>query len=161
MDEGIVGLPLSKARAHPTAGGVQTAVPIRLHAGIGYREIKCIASRLGEVPELPIPARTITTEDGAVEDYLDGTFVAETPKIDKDLRTMVYTVQCRWRYLRSQPAMYELSQGNGSTQFLTRYLQMGSSPIDRTNPDTNLVRMGKLFGNPDKIYKTSAPAVLS
>lgn len=132
LSSGNVMLPLSRPRYVSSAGGVQSAVIVPLHAGLAKRTITMVASRLGNWPQVPAPSASITTT-GFRQTFLEGSIIPEAPQITKDGQGMIYKAQIRWVY-----GLSRLPQAGDR-------LQVGSSPIDRTKPADNALPIDGFF----------------
>ena len=134
---GNIQLPLSKQRSVSlgSPGGASCTV-VKLHAGLGQRVITMVATRLGKCPQVPEPVASLTT-GSIVETYLDGVAVHDVPKLTKDGKSFIYSTQIKWVY-----ALSRLPSTASSDSF-----RMASSPMDRTTPAQNAVRLADYFSS--------------
>lgn len=148
INSGKVQLPLSKARTGVSSGlPPQTCTVIKLHAGLAQRVITMVATREGDWPKVPAPQATVQNGD-IVETYLDGEILPNTPKLLKDGKSFVYSMQIRWVY-----AMSRLPNQSGDKLFAA------SNPMDRTTPARNQVALSNYFdyGNIEYASSGSGP----
>jgi hypothetical protein len=161
-NEGIVFVPLSKARDVNNQSGStgdikpkQTAVAIRLHAGVSHRVYSVTAERVGKWPEIPEPMRTIVRNSGfvaessgdpepdpyeIVETLLKKEVITETPTLMNDQNSRLFTLHCRWTYGLSRPWGGNSDQGGWDNDFLP----VGESPIDRATIAVNKLKLRRL-----------------
>lgn len=115
---GKILLPLSKSREkifqssgspspeNPRLAGKQTAVAVKLHAGMAKRVYSVTASRIGNHPDLPLPEAVIQRAfiSGSVgnvmntEHLLQAEFVKDGCTLMPDGCTKLYSVHVRWTY---------------------------------------------------------------
>ena len=133
---GKIQLPLSKARLYPGGSaysgvGLQTAVVVKLHAGMAQRVYKVIATRQGQWPKVPAPLLQYASSGNPVEELIDQQIISETPKLDSDHTTMQYSIQVQWVYALSRPPDYGFEAGGPGA------LKVGASPICMATPANN------------------------
>jgi hypothetical protein len=176
---GVVMLPLSKARdsvgslafVQPTDSGSEpvisttakdTAVSVRLHAPMSYREYTVIATRQGDWPKVPQPKQSILSPTGGSETLLTQETVAMTPKPGPDDNTMIYGIECRWRYAMSRPPGYAsqfqgepLSLPNASGSSGDRsVIEVGANPMYRATPGDNQLPLAGFYDQTNGQYTT-------
>jgi len=174
---GVVMLPLSKARlsvgslgfVQPTESGSEptisttakdTAVAVRLHAPMAYRDYTVVATRQGDWPKVPLPKQSINTSTGGVETLLSQETVAMTPKPGPDDRTLIYGIECRWRYAMSRPPGYA-SQFGGDTLSMPSasgtsgdrsVIEVGANPMYRSSPINNQLPLAGFYDQSGASY---------
>lgn len=145
-NEGLRHYPLSKARSSQyTTGVLETSTVVRLHAPICKRVIEVVATRQGAAPKIPLPKSTRmsqTAGNAIVERLLESKVIGKTPYTDTDNSTMVYGLQHRLVYSMSRPIGYQQVDGESS---LSDYLELGSSPIDKTTKENNALALGAVY----------------
>jgi hypothetical protein len=190
---GVVMVPLSKARTSsiltmfggpPDGSGVSTpedppsdealkpkdtSVAVRLHAPTAYRDYTVVATREGEWPKVPQPSQTTQTATGGTETLLSQEVVAMTPKPGPDDRTLIYGVECRWRYAMSRPPGYgHYFQGKplqtpwptiaipsvSGTGFDKSVIELGANPMYRATPNDTQLPLAGFYDRANAQYTT-------
>jgi hypothetical protein len=103
---GKLMLPLSKSRDRIAgageASGMQSAVKIKLHAGIAKRVYSLVVTREGDFPDLPKPEeliqRTVSSTAINSEHLLNTELLKDGCELMPDGCTKLYTVHLRWTY---------------------------------------------------------------
>lgn len=159
-DEGMVFMPLSGVRDAPSPpggsgsggsdlypAGKQSAVALRLHAGIAKRIYSVTAKRIGKHAVLPEPRVSFRSPNLYQEILLKQQIVSDTPVLHSDGYNLVYTVHLRYEYGLSFPFGRFDEQGYvGPPYFET--LPVGSSQLNRTEAETAVMPIA----GPDRVY---------
>jgi len=104
---GKLVLPLSKMRTAgngSATGYAETVAFIPIHAGIQARTFTMVATRQGAWPKVPAPKEVINNSSRGYQEHLiRAEILPNAPHVATDGRTIEYTVQVKWTYVRSKP----------------------------------------------------------
>jgi len=114
-NEGTMVFPLSKPRpvsAYYSGGGGgggpvpnETVSVIPIHAGVQTRTLRICCQRIGAWPKIPAPLPVIAA-NGVVETLMKQSVIPESPKPDKDGKTLSYVVHCEYKYAANRVGEY-------------------------------------------------------
>jgi hypothetical protein len=106
-NEGTMVFPLSKPRpvsSYYSGGGSgggpvpnETVSVVPIHAGVQTRTLRILCQRIGAWPKIPAPLPVIAA-NGVVETLMKQSVIPESPKPDKDGKTLSYVVHCEYKY---------------------------------------------------------------
>lgn len=120
-DVGMLHLPLSKPRNRATSA----VIPV--HAGLARRTLTVVASRLKQLPEIPIPNTVVGIESGLPEQLLHHTLVAQNAELQADGVTLLHSLKIAYHYGLNRPV--------GSQGYTSDKYRRPSSPMDLSRPE--------------------------